>query len=68
MAAKAGIHFGLRGKANKNLNSGLRRNDKIKSGLPGDRFRTPRLKAEGAFTGIQGKSLCLPLLKYSRRD
>jgi hypothetical protein len=31
----------------KNLDSGLRRNDEYKSRLPADKFRSPRIKAEG---------------------
>ena len=47
MPAKAGIHLRFGWQAKENLDSGLRRNDQRKSRLLVDKFRTPRLGAEG---------------------
>jgi hypothetical protein len=46
MPANAGIQVRFRFKFKNRLDSGFRRNDGIKSRLPVDKFRTPRLGAE----------------------
>jgi len=47
MPAKAGIQVRFRFKFQNRLDSGFRRNDGNKSRLSVDKFRTPRLEAEG---------------------
>src|SRR6266542_6549695 len=55
MPATAGIQVRFRFKFQNRLDSGFRRNDGNKSRLPVDKFRTPRLGAEGRSVIVRTK-------------